>query len=399
MDMLCEVRPKPVLPYAGRFKVIDFSLSNCIHSQINNIAVLTDYQRSALAQYVLRWHMANAPSANLRILDPKVDSYQGTADAVYQNLDYVSAQKPDTVLILAGDHVYRIDYARMIAYHKAKQADVTVGVIPVPVAEAHRFGTVTIDAGGRITGFIEKSPLPGSHLASMGIYVFNPDFLVARLSADAKNPDSKHDFGYSLFPNVVKTDRVYAYPFDGYWQDIGSVVSYYEANMELTREQPALNLGGTMPVMTDSLDYPQAKVLGQATVINSLISPGCVIKGRVENSILSPGVWVEEQAVVRNSVVMENTFIGFHTIVERSVLDEGLDIGSYCYIGFGSGTTVSGQNDITVVGKGAVIPPHTTIGRNCKILPRVQPADFSATVVPYGATVSQNSTFDNAVST
>jgi len=246
-----------------------------------------------------------------------------------------------------------------------------------------------VDGEGRIVDFLEKSPRPLSDQASMGIYLFDREFLAARLAEDAEDPASKHDFGYTLLPQMVKRDRVYAYLYDGYWQDIGTVQAYYEANMELTYEQPAFSLSATAPVLTDGVNLPAPRIHKEATVVNSLIGPGCVIKGRVENSVLSPGVYVEERAVVKNSLVMENTFIGFHTIVEKSVLDESLEIGSFCYIGFGSPAAV--RSDITVVGKGAVIPAHTAIGRNCKIRPRVRPADFSAAVVPYGATVAQAS--------
>jgi glucose-1-phosphate adenylyltransferase len=387
MGMLCDVKPKPALPFAGKFRVIDFSLSNCIHSRINDIGVITDYQRSYLAGYLNRWHMINARSANFRVLEPGDTHYLGTADAVFRNLDYVRARQVDAVLVLAGDHIYKMDYARMLASHRRTGADATVGVIPIPIEQAYRFGTVTVNSEDRITGFVEKSASPLSNLASMGIYVFSTDFLTRRLTADAQNPASGHDFGYSLLPQMVRQDRVYAYRFSGYWQDIGTVQAYYEANMELTREQPAFSLNSGTPVLTDGIDLPPAHVFKQATVINSLIGPGCVIKGRVENSVLSPGVCVEEQAVVKDSLVMENTSIGFHAVIQKSVLDESLDVGSYCRIGFGSLGT--GQSDITVVGKGAVIPPHTAIGRNCKIKPRVRPADFAAVVVPYGATVDQ----------
>ena len=388
MGLLCDVRPKPALPFAGRFRVIDFSLSNCVHSQIGDIGVITDYQRSYLAEYLVRWHTLNARSLNFRVLEPGNSSYLGTADAVYQNLDYVRTRPAETVLVLAGDHISKMDYTAMLAFHRRVRADVTVGVIPVPADQAYRFGTVALDDEGRIADFVEKSPKPLSNLASMGIYLFDKEFLAARLAADTHDAESTHDFGYTLLPQMVKRDRVYAYRFNGYWQDIGTVQAYYEANMELTRPQPAFSLSSNSPVLTDGVDLPPTRILKHATIVNSLIGPGCLIKGRVENSVLSPGVCVEERAVVRDSLVMENTFIGFHAMVEKSVLDESLDIGSYCYIGFGN--SAAGQPDITVVGKGAVIPPHTAIGRNCKIRPCVRPADFAAIVVPYGATVIQS---------
>ncbi len=337
MDILYHLRPKPALPFAGRFRVIDFSLSNCIYSQISDITVVTDYQRSCLAEYLNRWHLTNASSTNFCVLEPKAGSYRGTADAVFQNLGYLAKNKADAVLVLAGDHVYKFDYRKMLAFHQDVKADVTVGIIPVPIEQASRFGTVSIDANNRIIEFLEKSLTPHSNLASMGIYVFNKDVLTERLVEDAADPLSQHDFGYSLLPDMVKRDRVFAYSFNGYWQDIETIEAYIEANMELTKPQPHFSLNGITPVLTGDQKLPAPRISKQASIRNSLVSPGCVIRGRIENSVLSPRVWVDEQAIVRNSIIMENTYIGRYSVVERCVLDEGVNIGEYCYIGFGSG--------------------------------------------------------------
>ncbi len=386
MDILCYVRPKPALPFAGKFRVIDFTLSNCIHSQIKDIAVLTDYQRSSIADYIRQWRHSNAHGANCHVLEPKAGSYFGTADAVYQNLDYINKRNIDTVLVLGGDHIYKLDYRKMLAFHHEVNADVTVGVIPVQVKDIHRFGTVTLDAAGRITDFLEKSHHSQSNLASMGIYIFNRKVLTERLIEDAHNPESQHDFGYSVLPNMVNRDRVFAYRFEGYWQDIGTIESYYEANMELTKEHPSISLNSATPVMTlEQVTIPSC-TSKNTSIINSLVSPGCVIKGRVENSVLSPHVWVDEQAVIRNSVVMENTFIGRHSIVDHCVLDEEVKINDYCYIGFNF-SPVPGGTGITVIGKGVAVPPRTAIGRNCKIMPHVEAEDFVTNVVASGTVV------------
>lgn len=390
MDILCRVRPKPALPFAGRFRVIDFSLSNCIYSQVGDIAVLTDYRRSYMADYIRQWHQFNANSTDCHVLEPRVGSYNGTADAVYQNLGYFNQRKVDTVLVLAGDHVYKLDYRKMLAFHQEVDADVTVGVVPVPIEETHRFGTVTLDARGRIIDFLEKSPVSRSNLASMGIYVFNRRVLTERLIEDAGDPLSRHDFGYSLLPNMVKRDRVFAYRFEGYWQDIGTIEAYYEANMELTREQPRFSLNSAMPVMTQEQPLSPPCLGRQASIISSLISPGCVVRGRVENSVLSPQVWVDEQAVVRNSVIMGNTFIGRHSVVDRCVLDERVIVGDYCHLGFGP-SLLPGDWDITVLGRGATVPSHTAIGRNCKIMPHVETSDFVTNVVTSGLVLSRRS--------
>lgn len=389
MDLLCHLRPKPVLPFAGTFRVVDFTLSNCVHSGIKDVVALTDYLRSYLANYLRRWCQANSDPRTFHILEPRAGSYMGTADAVYQNLDFVG--KAEKVVVLAGDHVYKMDYRPMLRFHDEVKADITVGVATVPMEQAHRFGTITTGAGGRISEFQEKSPTPSSNLASMGIYVFNKDILAQRLIDDSGEPDSLHDFGYSILPRMVKQDKVFAYRFGGYWQDIGTIDAYYEANMELVRGQPAFSLGGNSPVLTGE-QYPSlvTRAHKQASILNSLIGPGCVIKGRVENSILSPGVWVEEEALVRDSVIMHGTHIGYHSVIDRCVLDENVNVGEFCYIGLGTNSSL-GKHNITVLGNGVATPSRSAVGRNCRILPHVGPADFLGSVLPNGAVLSPRS--------
>jgi glucose-1-phosphate adenylyltransferase len=388
MDVLCHVRPKPALPFAGRFKVIDFTLSNCFYSGINDPAILTDYQRSYMAKYLAQWGLTNA-ARTFHILEPKTGSYKGTADAVYQNLPYLNKFDTENALILAGDHIYKMDYREMLAFHEQAKAAVTVGVIRVPIEEAHRFGTVSVDDGGEILEFVEKSRHPGSNLASMGIYVFNRDVLVQRLKEDAVRPDSLHDFGYAILPNMVGRDKVKAYEFTGYWQDIGTPQAYYAANMELIRAQPSFSLNHTRTVLTQRFNLPPPDISRQGKVVNSLLSPGCVIKGRVENSILSPGVWVDEQAEVRNSVLMSDVFVGYHSVVDTCIIDEGVNICKLCYIGFGK-SLLSGDFDITVLGKGVNVPSHTAIGRNCKVLPNVDVPSFRGNLITSGSILSQH---------
>jgi len=381
MDIFCHERPKPALPFAGRFRVIDFSLSNCVHSQINDVAVLTDHQRSNMANYLGRWCSTNAKPDSFHILQPKSGSYMGTADAVYQNLDFVHRYGADVVLILAGDHVYKMGYHKMLAFHEHVKADVSVGVASVPIEQAHRFGIVTVDTEGRIVDFVEKPRIPKSNLASMGIYVFNRQVLAERLVEDATQPGSPHDFGYAIIPGMVNRDKVFAYEFDGYWQDIGNIEAYYEANMALTSQQPPFNLDGTWPILTEENDLVLPRESQPGTIKNSFVSPRCVVKGHVESSILSPGVCVEDRAVVRNSVLMASAFVGSHSIVEYCVLDEGVSIGEFCYIGVGT-TTMPAKGEVTVLGKGVTVPSYTVISRNCKILPHARPADFGTNAIP-----------------
>ncbi len=391
MDTLCHLRPKPALPFAGSYRIIDFTLSNCIHSQINQVAVLADYKRLRMANYLRRWRSANTSFEKLVILEPQKGSYGGTADAVYQNLGYLERYNADAVLILASDHIYKMDYRNLLAYHEHVKADVTVGVAPVPVEQVRRFGIVVTDAEGQIVDFAEKPRLPRSNLASMGIYVFRPETLFNRLREDAARADSPHDFGYAIVPGIVKRDRVFAYKFNGYWRDIGNLEAYYEANMELIYPKPSYSLGGTWPIITEDSSLPSPKTFRQGTIDNSIVSPGCTVKGRVENSILAPGVRVEEQAVVKDAVLMANVFVGYNSIVDRCVLDEEVKIGELCYIGFGSGL-FSGDSGITVLGEGVTVPSYTTIGSNCKILPHASMSDFTTNALPSGSIISSRST-------
>ena len=368
MDILCYGRSKPVLPFAGRWRVIDFSLSNCIHSGISNMAALIDYQQQYTAEYLKEWCMVNTGGNGLHILEPKSGSYKGTSDAVYQNLDYLRGCDPDAVLVLAGDHVYKMDYRKMLAFHQQMEADVTVGVITVPIQQAHRFGIVTTDAQGRIIDFVEKPHSPTSNLASMGIYVFKTEVLAEHLLEDSAQPASPHDFGYALIPRMVKWNKVFAYKFDGYWRDIGTIETYYEANMELIRPQPSLSLNSGWPIFTGENVLPLPELSDTGSVKQSIVSPGCAIRGSVENSILSPGVVVEEQAVVRNSIIMANTVIGRHSVVDRCILDEGVNVGKFCYVGFGAGHILS-FSDITVLGRDTIVPPGTAVGRNRRVEP------------------------------
>jgi glucose-1-phosphate adenylyltransferase len=386
MDILCDLRPKPALPFAGNFRVIDFSTSNCVHSHISDIGVLVDYQREHLMEYLTRWQAVNGGASRLRILPPLESPYAGTADAVYQNLNYLEKQGADTVLVLSGDHVYKMDYRPMLNFHRQMRADVTLGVAAVPMAETHRFGTVRIDATGRVTEFREKSSMAQSNLASMGVYIFKLDRLARRLREDAGEPGSLHDFGYNILPRMVKTDRVFAYEFKGYWLDIGTVKTYYEANMELLAPRPPLNLNSNWPVLGENHILPVTQTNQEGNIINSLISPGCVIKGRVENSVLSPGVFIAPEAVVRNSIIMADVSIGYHSVVEGSILDEKVNIGDFCYIGFGT-RRLPGNAEITILGQDVTVPDRTAIGRQCRVQSGMNPAEFDTPAVPSGTEI------------
>lgn len=387
MDILSKVRPKPMLPFAGRFRIIDFSLSNCVNSQIRNIGVLTDYQRSHMSEYLAGWYLNNPSPSRFHIFEPRSASYKGTADAVYQNLDYLEEADADTVLILSGDHVYKMGYRQMLAFHKQMKADVTIGVVPIPIEDAYRFGIATTDDECRVIDFVEKPKFPKSNLVSMGIYIFNKGVLLDSLIEDANQPDSPHDFGYSIIPKIINRDRVLAYKFDGYWRDIGTAEAFYEANMEIINPRVQFSLDGSWPILTgEHSNLPPAN-LETGLVINSLISPGCVIKGYVENSILSPGVWIDDEAVVRNSVLMSNVSVGCHSIVDRCIIDEHVNVGEYCHIGFES-SLMPGRREVSIIGKGVVLPPFTTVDNNCKVPPNVRLDNFTLKEVSSDSMVS-----------
>jgi glucose-1-phosphate adenylyltransferase len=367
MNILCQNRPKPLLPVAGNFRVIDFTLSNCINSKIGSIAVVVDHLREKVVDYTSEWHYRNGGDSRRQILAPQSGSYRGTADAVYRNLDILKQSEAEKVLILSGDHIYKMDYRKMMAFHDQMKAEVTVGVIRVPVEESHRFGTVSINAENRILEFKEKSASSWSNLASMGIYIFSREMLMKRLEEDARNPDSIHDFGYSLLPQMVKNDRVFAYQFNQYWRDIGTVEAYYEANMELLESSPGFTLDSRWPVLSQNIDMPENLKNPGGEVVNSLVSPGCVIKGRVENSILSTGVYVAEHALVKNSLMMAGVSIGDHSTVDKCILDEGVNIGNFCYLG-PEGNNSAKTPEIIVLGGEVRVPDTTAIGRKCPVV-------------------------------
>jgi len=376
MGILCRKKPKPVLPFGGNYRIIDFTLSNCIHSHITNIAVMVDYQHPLITRYLKKWHSVNGHACSLQVLPPDNGSYNGTADAVYRNLDYVKGLASDVVLVLAGDHIYNMDYGRMIEFHHDMKADATISMVNVPLDEAQRFGTVITDQRNRVLEFKEKSAVTRSNRASMGIYVFNRDFLADRLIEDAARTDSSHDFGYSLLPHMVESGNIFACIFDGYWQDIGTINSYYEAHMGLLESLPHFVADDSRPILTINNNLPPDRTGRHDNIVNSIISPGCVINGFVSNSVLSPGVVVERQAEVMDSIVMADSKIGYHSIINRCILDEGVRVGKYCYLGLE--TDRDSAMDITVLGQNVETPDYVAIGSRSKVLPNTVAADFDS---------------------
>ena len=401
LSILAELRAKPAVPFGGKYRIIDFTLSNCANSGIHKVAVLTQFNPRSLAQHIgigRPWDL-DRTTAGLIILQPFLsrsgrDWYKGTADAVYQNLYYVEEQRVDEVLILSGDQIYTTRYESMINSHRSRRADVTVGVVEVPLAEASRYGIVTLDHNERVVAFEEKPQEPKSNLASMGIYVFNKNVLIECLEEDAEQKDG-HDFGRDILPRIINTHRVYGYRHRGYWQDVGTVESYWQANMDLIVDLPELNLyNPEMEVRTVVQNMPPAKLGPKAQVSRSLVANGAIINGEVRNSIIFPGVFIEEGAKVKDSIIFSDTTIGKGTIVDRCIIDKQVWVGTGCHIGYGDDLTPNHEepeylnSGLTLVGKGVKIPNGVRIGRNCKIDCWAERTDFTTDTIPSGNSIA-----------
>jgi glucose-1-phosphate adenylyltransferase len=356
---LTEWRAKPAVPFGGNFRIIDFTLSNCINSGIRRIGVLTQYKAYSLIRHVQRgWGFLRGEFGEfVELLPPQQwlgeRWYAGTADAVYQNLDIVSRHAPEFVLVLAGDHIYKMDYGPMIARHMENDADLTVGCVSVPRDRASEFGVMSTDGGGRVIGFEEKPVDPVAmpndatkSLASMGIYVFNREFLVAQLTADARDPDSSHDFGKNIIPRLIDDCRVYAYPFvepnggESYWRDVGTVDAFWESNLELAHVVPPLDLyDRDWPIWTYQEQLPPAKFVfddpgRRGVAVNSLIASGCVISGAsVARSLLFCNVRVENYSVIDEAVILPDASIGANCRLRKVVIDKGCIIPPGTVIG------------------------------------------------------------------
>jgi glucose-1-phosphate adenylyltransferase len=357
---LTEDRCKPATPFGGKFRIIDFVLSNCVNSGIRQISVLTQYKAHSLIQHIQRgWGYLRGEFGEFVEMIPAQqrlgpDWYQGTADALWQNMEIIRAHRPLHVLVLAGDHIYKMDYGPMIGFHVEKEADITVGVVEVPLDRARDFGVLTVDETNRVLRFDEKprnpEPMPGRPdiaLASMGIYVFNPKLLERLLRADAEDPASAHDFGKNIVPGAIDRLRVFAYPFEdvrtkaqNYWRDVGTVDAFYEANMELVRVSPELNIYDEQwPIWTYQEQLPPAKFVfddedRRGCAIDSMVSGGCIISGsRVASSLLFSNVRVSDYSTVERSVLLPRVRVGEGCRIQRAIIDEGTLIPDGMQIG------------------------------------------------------------------
>ncbi len=401
LSILSQKRAKPAVPFAGKYRIIDFTLSNCVNSGIYTVGIATQYQPRSLNDHIRAgrpWDLDRA-NGGVTLLQPYLgrsdsDWYHGTADAVYQNFDFVRRPRPAHVLILAGDHIYKMDYDHLIRFHQEHQADCTIAVRHVPLEESSRFGVMSVDGDQRIVEFQEKPAAPKSTLASMGIYVFDLTALDQALQDDIQDPTSKRDFGGDVIPRMLAQGRrLYAFPFDGYWVDVGTVHAYWEAHMELLSDNPPLDLLDRHWVIhTRSEERPPVNIRTGATVSHSLITDGCVIEGSVEFSVLSPGVLVQRGAVVRHSVIMTDTVIKAGAVVDRCIIDKQVVVGRGAHLGWSKDYSINPLGElttgITLVGKNSQLPDGLRVGRNSVIASDLASDDFTTQTIPSGATVS-----------
>lgn len=399
LSILSQKRAKPAVPFAGKYRIIDFVLSNCTNSGITTVGILTQYRPRSLNDHIRTgapWDL-DRQHGGVWLLQPyertsEMERYAGTAHAIQLNFDFIRHHQPDFVVVLGGDHIYKMNYDDLITFHQEKRADVTVATLKVSPDESSRFGILETDKDARVIGFEEKPLMPKSNLGSMGSYVFNTEVLSSVLRDDAADPNSARDFGKNIIPRMMATHKVYAYPFNGYWVDVGTVQAYWEAHMDLLADQPPLDLlDRNWIIHTRSEERPPVNIRTGAVVAHSLITDGCVIEGTVEYSVLSPGVKVGRGAVVRNSIVLTDSSIEAGAMIDRSIIDKEVVIQQNAHIGYGVDYSPNALNDltsgITLVGKNAVVPPGVKVGRNCIVASDAQATDFPGTLVPSGTTV------------
>lgn len=369
---------KPAVPYGGKYRIIDFPLSNCVNSGIDTVGVLTQYQPLLLNEYIGNgqpWDLDRV-HGGVYVLPPyqkssNSDWYTGTANAIYQNINFMDRYHPEYVVILSGDHIYKMDYSKMLDYHKEKNADCTIAVMEVPMEEASRFGIMATDNDGKVYEFQEKPKQPKSNLASMGIYIFTYEKLRKYLVEDEANPESENDFGKNIIPNMLNDgQRLFAWSFDGYWKDVGTIDSLWEANMDLLNPNVPLDLyDDSWKIYARNPVMPPQYVADTAVVNNSMISEGCEVYGDAHFSVLFPGVIVEEGAKIHNSIIMPGTIVKKGAVIEYAIIAENAVIGENAKVG-SDPTLTEGEWGVAVVGAGihvgknAVVPAKSMIEEN-----------------------------------
>jgi glucose-1-phosphate adenylyltransferase len=402
LNILVQSRAKPAVPFAGHYRIIDFSLSNVMNSGLTKVGVLTQYKPLSLMRHLgmgEAWDFTGR-SRGVKILPPHTgfkdsDWYKGTADAVRQNIDFLEKNPADEVVLLSGDHIYNMDFHAMLEYHRFKKADVTVGMMVVPLDEIYQFGAGIIDDQNRIIDWEEKPEHPKTNLASMGIYVFDYKYLLDSLYRDREEVD----FGMHILPRAIDNDNVFAYPFYGYWRDVGTIQSYWEANMDVIRPDSSISpaawgIRTNIEAEGRSADRPPARFGNNARISRSMVSAGCIVRGTVENSVLAPGVVVEEGAVVRDSILFADCVVEKNSTVDLTICDKRVQILGDSIVGFGSRHDFPNiqqpkhlYTGISLIGKEAIIPSGITIGRNCIINSQTEEDAYSTKEIADGETL------------
>lgn len=362
---------KPAVAFGAKYRIIDFPLSNCINSGIDTVGVLTQYQPLILNEYIGNgqpWDL-DRTYGGVHILSPyqaktRSSWYEGTANAIYQNMHFMKMYNPEYVLILSGDHIYKMDYAAMLEAHKASDADCTIAAINVPLKEASRFGILNVNPDGTIYQFEEKPKVPKSTLASMGIYIFKADKLFKYLEADEANPKSSKDFGKDVLPAMLNAgEKMCSYEFEGYWKDVGTVASLWQANMDLLGERPEFDVGDkSWKIHSRNPLAPPEHIGTEGIVKNSMIALGCEIFGTVENSVLASNVVVEKGAVVKDAVILANTVIKAGATVSYSIIDENVTVGKNAVVG----VDINPKAEIVVLGRGITVADGVTVSEGQK---------------------------------
>ena len=363
LGVLTRFRAKPAVPYGGKYRIIDFPLSNCTNSGIDVVGVLTQYEPFVLNSYIgngAPWDL-NTNGGGAYVLSPYTHVgdeghwYLGTADAIYQNIRFIERFSPEYVVVLSGDHIYKMDYDAMIRFHRENEADTTIAVMPVPIEEASRFGILATDEDGRVTDFVEKPANPPSNLASMGIYVFSWEKSRQYLIADAADESSSHDFGKDVIPAMLAGDeRLFAYSFEGYWRDVGTIDSLWEANMDLLEEDSGLDMSDDWRIYSRNPNLPAARIGSGAELDECMVSEGCDVEGVVRHSVLFQGVQVGAGATVVDSIVMRGARIDAGAVVERAVIAENAHVGAGARIG-------AADSPLAVLGPDSWIAPDAVV--------------------------------------
>lgn len=390
LGTLTAKRTKPAVPFAGKYRIIDFTLSNCVNSGIFDVMILTQYRPHSLIEHIGAggpWDLNRDFTGGVRIYSPykargASDWYLGTADAVQQNFRFIKSSNPDLILILSGDHIYTMNYDAMITFHADHQADVTMATFRVPLAEASRFGIGEVDDFFRVVSFIEKPEQPHSNLVNMGVYVFNIDLLNRVLWEDHQRSDSSHDFGKDILPRLVAQEaRVFAFPYSGYWVDVGTVESYWQAHMDLLNDPPPIDLNDRSWIIhTRTEERPPVRIAKSAQVLDSMVTDGCVLHSGalIERSILSPGVTVMPGAVIRESIILTDSLIEADATVERAIIDKQVRIGPRVRLG---GQQPGGGLAITMVGKNSYLGADLIVEPGAVIATDVIPSDLTSHII------------------